>query len=69
MFNLLIMNLSDVISANRVRIVNVELAVFNRIFFFMIQVSNQLLPKTKVVDLLFPYNFYFGRISSSYMKS
>ena len=30
----------------------------------MIRASNQFSPKTKVVDLLFLYNFYFGQISS-----
>ena len=34
----------------------------------MIRASIQLLPKTKVVDLLFLYNFYFGQISCSHMK-
>jgi hypothetical protein len=34
----------------------------------MIRASNQLSPKSKVVDLLFLYNFYFGQISSSYME-
>ena len=34
----------------------------------MIRASIQLSPKKKVVDLLFLYNFYFGQISSSYMK-
>ena len=34
----------------------------------MIRTSNQLSPKTKVVDLLFLYNFYFGQIPSFYMK-
>ena len=34
----------------------------------MIRASNQLAPKTKVVDLLFLYNFYFGQISCSHMK-
>ena len=34
----------------------------------MIRASNQLLPKTKVVDLFFLYNFYFGQISSSYIN-
>ena len=33
-----------------------------------IRASNQLSPKTKVVDLLFLYNFYFGQISCSHMK-
>ena len=33
-----------------------------------IRVSNQVSPKTKVVDLSFFYNFYFGQISSCYMK-
>ena len=34
----------------------------------MIRASNQLSPKTKVVDLLFLYNFYFGQISCSHRK-
>ena len=34
----------------------------------MIRAPNQLSPKTKVVDLLFLYNFYFGQIPSGYMK-
>ena len=34
----------------------------------MIRASNQVSPKTKVVDLSFSYNFYFGQISSCYMK-
>ena len=34
----------------------------------MIRAPNQLLPKTKVVDLLSLYNFYFGQIPSFYMK-
>ena len=34
----------------------------------MTRASNQLAPKTKVVDLLFLYNFYFGQISCSHMK-
>ena len=34
-------------------------------FFSLIEASNQVLPKTKVVDFLFLYNFYFGQISSS----
>ena len=37
-------------------------------FFFLIRASNQLSPKMKVVHLLFLYNFYFGQISSCYMK-
>ena len=32
MFNLLIMDLSDVISVNRVRVLNINLAVFDRVF-------------------------------------
>jgi len=31
-------------------------------FFSLIQTLNQVLPKTKVVDLIFLYNFYFGQI-------
>ena len=34
----------------------------------MIRASNQLVPKNKVVDHLVLYNFYFGQISSAYMK-
>ena len=34
-------------------------------FFSLIRAPNQLSPKTKVVDFLFLYNFYFGQISSS----
>src|SRR6185312_3550385 len=34
----------------------------------MIRASNQFAPKTKVVDILFLYNFYFGQISSCHMK-
>ena len=34
----------------------------------MIRVSIQLSPKSKVVDFLVLYNFYFGQISSSYIK-
>ena len=34
----------------------------------MIRAPNQLSPKTKVVDLLFLYNFYFGQISCSHME-
>ena len=34
-------------------------------FFSLIESSNQVLSKTKVVDFLFLYNFYFGQISSS----
>ena len=34
----------------------------------MIRTSNQLSPKSKVVDLLFLYNFYFGQNSSANMK-
>ena len=34
----------------------------------MIRAPNQFLPKTKVVDLIFLYNFYFGQIPSFYMK-
>ena len=34
----------------------------------MIRAPNQFSPKTKVVDLSFLYNFYFGQISSCYMK-
>ena len=34
----------------------------------MIRASNQILPKTKVVDLSFLYNFSFDQISSCYMK-
>ena len=37
-------------------------------FFSLIRAPNQLSPKTKVVDLLFLYNFYFGQIPSFYMK-
>ena len=35
----------------------------------MIRASIQLSTKTKVVDLLFLYNFYFGQISCSHMRS
>ena len=42
--------------------------MFGNVFFSMIRAPNQLLPKTKVVDLFFLYNFYFGQISSAYMK-
>ena len=34
----------------------------------MTRASNQLAPKTKVVDLLSLYNFYFGQISGFNMK-
>jgi len=34
----------------------------------MIRASIQLSPKSKVVDFLVLYNFYFGQISSSYIK-
>src|SRR6185312_13768414 len=34
----------------------------------MIRASNQFSPKSKVVDLLFLYNFYFGQISSCCAK-
>ena len=34
----------------------------------MIRASNRFSPKTKVVDLFFLYNFYFGQISCSHMK-
>ena len=34
----------------------------------MIQASNQLSPKTKVVALIVLYNFYFGKISCSNVK-
>jgi len=34
----------------------------------MIRASNQLSPKSKVVDLLSLYNFYFGQISCSNVK-
>ena len=37
-------------------------------FFSLIQAPNQLSPKTKVVDLLYLYNFYFGQISCSNVK-
>ena len=37
-------------------------------FFSLIRVPNQLAPKTKVVDLLSLYNFYFGQISCSNVK-
>ena len=34
----------------------------------LIRASNRFSPKTKVVDLFFLYNFYFGQISSFYME-
>ena len=34
----------------------------------MIRASNQLWPKSKVVDLLSLYNFYFGQMSCSNVK-
>ena len=34
----------------------------------MIRASNPLSPKTKFVDLIVLYNFYFGQISSAHMK-
>ena len=37
-------------------------------FFSLIRASNQLAPKTKVVDLLSLYNFYFGQIAGFNMK-
>jgi len=37
-------------------------------FFSLIRAPNQFLPKSKVVDLLSLYNFYFGQISCSHMK-
>ena len=37
-------------------------------FLSLIGAPNQLPPKTKVVDLVILYNFYFGQISSCYMK-
>ena len=61
------MDLSNVIGVNRVRVLNIDLTMFDA-FFSLIRVSNQLSPETKVVDLLFLYNFYFGQISSFYIK-
>ena len=37
-------------------------------FFSLIRAPNQFSPKSKVVDLLFLYNFYFGQISSCCAK-
>ena len=37
-------------------------------FFSLIRASNQLSPKTKVVDIIVLYNFYFGKISCSNEK-
>ena len=37
-------------------------------FFSLIRAPNQFSPKSKVVDLLSLYNFYFGQISCSHMK-
>jgi len=39
------------------------------IIFAQIQDSNQLLSNTKVVDHIFLYNFYIGRISSFYAEN
>ena len=41
--------------------------MFDRVFL-LIQVSNQLSPKIKVVDLIVLYNFYFDQISCSNIK-
>ena len=59
--------LITIISVNRVRAVNIGLAAFDLVFLLNPSLKSTL-PKSKVVDFLVLYNFYFGQILSCYIK-